>query len=143
MEVSFSIPLIPWEPLSPRPLLVTICFPPVLKGTSDKLWCLKDHVPMSPLSQLLAETPSYQHHCRPPLLLLRSHLGRQQSPALVFPGLEELQGVLVLIGICPPSLVADFQSTTVISQPKAKGTTNHLLNIYCILALMNALLFLF
>lgn len=31
--------------------------------------------------------------------------------------------VLVLIGICPPSLVADFQSTIVISHPRAKGTT--------------------
>lgn len=105
---------------------MTICFPPVLKGTSDKLWCLKDHVPMPPLSHLLAETPSSHHRGRPPLLLPRRHLGRKQSPALAFLGLDgtgELQGVLVLIGICPPSLVADFQSTTVISHPRPKGTT--------------------
>lgn len=36
LEVYSSVALIPWKPLSLGPLLMTICFSPILKGTLDK-----------------------------------------------------------------------------------------------------------
>lgn len=62
LEVSSSIPLIPWKPLSLGPLFMTICFFLILKGMSDKLWCLEDRVPLLLLSHLLAKTPTKCHH---------------------------------------------------------------------------------
>lgn len=63
LAVFSSIPLIPWISLSLASLLMTICFSPVLKGTSDSLQCPENHVPTLLLSHLLSETPGPCHHC--------------------------------------------------------------------------------
>ena len=84
------------------------------------------------LSHLLAQTPGLRHHClacsspskTPPV---KETVSLEAEDHLVFLGVDctgEVRGVLALIGICHPNVVArDLHSGTVISHPRTKAAS--------------------
>lgn len=128
LEVPSSGPLTPWKPLSPGPLLMAICFSHVLKDTLGKLQRLEDPVPMLCTSHL--QTPCLGHYClacsspsqAPPVKETGSLEAEDHLVFLVW--IVQVQGVLVLMGICHPKVVADLPSAAVISHAGHKGPTS-------------------